>query len=311
VRRMYEGADMRVASETSGEESEGQEVTGAHAVTQGRRSQWTEYQDPVKHLRQQEQKGLEAMNDTSLGAIFGEDPRAVMRTKAGQPNAKWLTIYSGDITENAIIRFYRLPELRERLRGLQPSAACTYKNELRHSRALDFLAVKFSSKHKGRVARNRIIEEHILCAGHIRESYGGVGEIDAQARVREVAARPHVPDRRSSVKPLLCPKRAWRAADAADHRHRTLLLVYPDRPSPTPDLGYTVPARGPPSLADLSTVHKIRTQHSQDWLGEHWLASWGNPPPLMDASPAFPPMTNLVPRTRPHGDRWWSSLSHL
>ncbi len=40
----------------------------------------------------------------------------------------------------------------------------------------------------------------------------------------------------------------------------------PDRPSSTPDLGYPVPSRRPPSLANLSTVHETRTQTSQDWV---------------------------------------------
>ena len=66
-------------------------MTGAYAGTQGRRSQWTEHQDPVKHLRQQALKALEAIKDSSIGVIFGEDPQAVKRTKAGQPIAKWLT----------------------------------------------------------------------------------------------------------------------------------------------------------------------------------------------------------------------------
>ncbi len=82
---------MRMASEPSGQESEVQDVTGAHAGTQGRRSQWTKHWAPVKHLRQQEHKALEAIKDTSIGVIFGEDPQAVKRTKAGQPIAKWLT----------------------------------------------------------------------------------------------------------------------------------------------------------------------------------------------------------------------------
>ncbi len=44
--------NMGEASKTSGEESEDQEVTGAHAgAAQGRRSQWTEHRDPVKLLR--------------------------------------------------------------------------------------------------------------------------------------------------------------------------------------------------------------------------------------------------------------------
>ncbi len=43
VTRALEIDDMSEASETSGEESEDQEATGAHAGTQGRRSQWTEH----------------------------------------------------------------------------------------------------------------------------------------------------------------------------------------------------------------------------------------------------------------------------
>ncbi len=82
---------MREASETSGEESKDKEVTGAHKGTQGWQSQWTEHH-PVKQLRQQEPTALEAKNDTSLGAILGEDHPEVERMKARQRTAKWLRI---------------------------------------------------------------------------------------------------------------------------------------------------------------------------------------------------------------------------
>ncbi len=57
--RAQVGDDTSDVSETSGEERKDQEATEVHAGTLGRRSRWTEQQDPVKQLRRQEGKSLE------------------------------------------------------------------------------------------------------------------------------------------------------------------------------------------------------------------------------------------------------------
>ncbi len=113
---------MIEASETSGEESKDQEVTGAHAVTQGQRSQWTEHPYPVKLLSQQEGRALEAKNDTSFGAFLGVDPHAVAKSKAEQPIKTWLTIDAGDRTAHGIDKLAELLQATATVEQLKPIA---------------------------------------------------------------------------------------------------------------------------------------------------------------------------------------------
>jgi hypothetical protein len=221
------------ASETSGEESEYQEVSGAQAGTHGRRSQWGEHRDPVKQLRQQERKALEAQNDTSLGAILGADPHAVARMKAQQPIAQWLGIYLGDRTAQGSARVVELPEAT----AVLGSPKLLQRKTILGQHPIPDL--KFSSKHNAKLARKRIIEEHKEL------EWPPFAVIDAPTKFvllsqKELASSAPMPGSAKSPRdprclagyrqrPLLCPRCSWRSAEGADHRHRMRVLVFPDR----------------------------------------------------------------------------------
>ncbi len=154
VTRAHESDDKSEASESSGEESEDQEATGAHAETNGRRSQWTVQQDPVKQLRQQERQALETKNDNILGAIYDVDLPMVARIKARQSPSTWVYIFTDDPTEQGVSKFAELPQVSAVLTQLQSIDQGVFV-ETRFTRHIHFISLMFSSKHKAKLARRR------------------------------------------------------------------------------------------------------------------------------------------------------------